>query len=52
MGYVALSRVRGLQTLTLVGINRMALKISDEALEVDAMLRRKCEEDVANFAAA
>jgi ATP-dependent exoDNAse (exonuclease V) alpha subunit len=52
MGYVALSRVRGLQTLTLVGINRMALKISDEALEVDAMLRRKCEEDVAGFAAA
>lgn len=51
MGYVALSRVRGLQTLTLVGINRMALKISDEALEVDAMLRRKCEEDVAGFAA-
>lgn len=52
MGYVALSRVRGLQTLTLVGINRMALKISDEALEVDAMLRRKCEEDVARFAVA
>ena len=51
MGYVALSRVRGLQTLTLVGINRMALKISDEALEVDAMLRRKCESDIARFAA-
>ncbi|MGF7228901.1 MAG: ATP-dependent DNA helicase [Candidatus Saccharibacteria bacterium] len=50
MGYVALSRVRSLQTLTLVGINRMALKISNEALEVDAMLRRKCAQDAQRFA--
>ncbi|HYF96804.1 MAG TPA: PIF1 family DEAD/DEAH box helicase, partial [Patescibacteria group bacterium] len=32
MGYVALSRVRSLDTLSLAGINRMALQISTEAL--------------------
>ncbi len=45
MGYVALSRVRNLQNLSLVGINRMALQISPEALEIDKHLRTKSEQD-------
>lgn len=39
MGYVALSRVRSLTSLSLAGINRMALKVSDEALAIDQRLR-------------
>lgn len=49
MGYVALSRVRNLQNLSLVGINRMALQISPEALEIDKSLRKKSEHDAARF---
>jgi ATP-dependent DNA helicase PIF1 len=45
MGYVALSRVRSLETLSLNGINRMALQISPIALEIDKTLRAKCELD-------
>ncbi|PLS82048.1 ATP-dependent endonuclease, partial [Candidatus Saccharibacteria bacterium] len=50
MGYVALSRVRSLETLSLVGINRMALKVSSEALEIDKVLRAKSETDATRFA--
>ena len=39
MGYVALSRVRSLGTLSLTGLNQMALKVSPAALEMDAALR-------------
>lgn len=49
MGYVALSRVKSLQTLSLVGINRMALQMSPEALSVDAQLRAKGLRDVERF---
>lgn len=49
MGYVALSRVRNLQNLSLVGINRMALQISPEALEIDKHLRTKSEQDAQRF---
>jgi ATP-dependent DNA helicase PIF1 len=49
MGYVALSRVRNLQNLSLVGINRMALQISPEALEIDKHLRTKSEQDARRF---
>lgn len=49
MGYVALSRVRSLDGLSLVGINQMALKISDEALKIDATLRKKAADDHARF---
>ena len=45
MGYVALSRVRNLENLSLTGINRMALQISPEALEIDKHLRTKSEQD-------
>lgn len=49
MGYVALSRVRRLDNLSLVGINRMALQISEEALEIDKQLRRKSTSDAARY---
>ncbi len=49
MGYVALSRVRSLEGLQLVGINRMALRISEEALMIDAQLRQKACDDHARF---
>lgn len=49
MGYVALSRVRRLDTLSLLGINRMALRISEEALRIDEALRKKAADDHARF---
>ena len=49
MGYVALSRVRRLDNLSLVGINRMALQISPEALEIDVQLRRKSAQDAERY---
>jgi ATP-dependent exoDNAse (exonuclease V) alpha subunit len=49
MGYVALSRVRSLDTLSLDGINRMALQVSPEALEIDKTLRRKAAQDTVRF---
>lgn len=45
MGYVALSRVKRLDSLSLLGINKMALKISPEALEIDETLRTKSKTD-------
>ncbi len=44
MGYVALSRVRSLDTLALVGINRMALRVSTDALAIDQDLQTKSAE--------
>ena len=41
MGYVALSRVKNLDSLSLVGINNMALRVSPEALSIDETLRSK-----------
>ncbi|HET8690353.1 MAG TPA: PIF1 family DEAD/DEAH box helicase [Candidatus Saccharimonadales bacterium] len=45
MGYVALSRVRSLDTLSLVGLNRMALRVSPVALSIDQSLRAKSASD-------
>lgn len=45
MGYVALSRVRSLDTLSLTGINQMALRVSPQALLIDEQLRRKSASD-------
>jgi ATP-dependent DNA helicase PIF1 len=50
MGYVALSRVRSLETLSLAGINRMALKVSEDALAIDQELRNRSSKDAERFA--
>ncbi len=49
MGYVALSRVRGLEHLSLVGINKMALKVSERAIEIDSQLRSQAQKDAARL---
>lgn len=49
MGYVALSRVRRLEALSLEGINRMALKVSPDALQIDEHLRKKSVADAKRF---
>lgn len=45
MGYVALSRVRSLDTLSLAGLNQMALRVSSDALQIDESLRSKSAKD-------
>mgnify|MGYP001247298189 CR=1 FL=1 len=49
MGYVALSRVKSLNTLYLHGINRMALQISEDARHIDGLLRDKTIRDRKRF---
>jgi ATP-dependent DNA helicase PIF1 len=44
MGYVALSRVRGMKHLILDGLNNMALRVSPEAKAIDAELRTRSSE--------
>lgn len=50
MGYVALSRVKNLDNLYLVGINRMALQVSEDAQQIDVLLRQRAEKDQEKFA--
>jgi ATP-dependent exoDNAse (exonuclease V) alpha subunit len=50
MGYVALSRVRSLDTLTLGGLNRIALTMHEEAHELDEELRSKSSKDTKRLA--
>lgn len=50
MGYVALSRVKNLDNLYLVGINQMALKVSDDAARIDETLRSRATTDAQKFA--
>ncbi len=50
MGYVALSRVKNLDTLYLHGINRMALTISEDARHIDGLLRERAIADGKKFA--
>lgn len=45
MGYVALSRVRTIEGLKLMGLNNIALKVNDYALSLDKKLIRSSEED-------
>lgn len=52
MGYVALSRVRGLRHLLLDGMNSMALRVSPLAKEIDAELRAKSRQALHDHAAA
>lgn len=50
MGYVALSRVKNLDNLYLTGINQMALRMSEEAHEIDDRLRSKAAADAKRLA--
>lgn len=50
MGYVALSRVKNIESLYLYGINRTALAISEDALAIDDVLRDKTKKDAERFA--
>lgn len=43
MGYVALSRVKRLDSLSLLGINKMALQVSPDALAIDEELRHRSQ---------
>lgn len=45
MGYVALSRVKRLDSLSLIGINRMALQVSRDALEINELLQMRSKKD-------
>lgn len=50
MGYVALSRVKRLDSLSLLGLNNMSLRVSRDALEIDALLRARAKKDADKFA--
>ena len=50
MGYVALSRVKNLDNLYLIGINRMALQVSEDAQQIDVLLRQRAVKDQKKFA--
>lgn len=45
MGYVALSRVRALSGMKLIGINEMALRVNEEVAEVDKELKKQSVND-------
>jgi ATP-dependent exoDNAse (exonuclease V) alpha subunit len=49
MGYVALSRVRNLTNLYLLGMNNMALQVSEEAIRIEEDLRRASREAVEGY---
>lgn len=50
MGYVALSRVRGLKHLQLDGLNNMALRVSPYARQIDKTLRARSEQALIDHA--
>jgi len=50
MGYVALSRVKSIETLYLRGINQMALQVSSDALEIDELLRHRSSDAEKQYA--
>lgn len=50
MGYVALSRVRGIEHLVLEGLNGMALRVSPLARQIDQELRAKSERALEQYA--
>ena len=49
MGYVALSRVKALDKIYLIGINKKALLVSDEASRIDKVLKQKSLEAEKKF---
>ena len=50
MGYVALSRVKDLKSLKLLGLNDIALKVSDESQAIDEKLRAASKKNEEKFA--
>lgn len=50
MGYVALSRVKNLRNLYLAGLNRMALRVSEDAIKINEKLQEKSAQDAEKFA--
>jgi hypothetical protein len=50
MGYVALSRVKNLNNLYLAGLNRMALRVSEDARYMNDHLRQSSSEAAKKFA--
>lgn len=50
MGYVALSRVKRLDSLSLDGLNRLALQVSPEALVIERDLQQRSAQAAAQFA--
>jgi ATP-dependent exoDNAse (exonuclease V) alpha subunit len=49
MGYVALSRVRSLAGLKLLGLNDMALKVNEKMIKFDEDLRSRSARDLIDF---
>jgi ATP-dependent exoDNAse (exonuclease V) alpha subunit len=49
MGYVALSRVRSLSGIKLIGINELAFMVNDNAVELDGEFRRKSTKTLEKF---
>jgi ATP-dependent exoDNAse (exonuclease V) alpha subunit len=49
MGYVALSRVRSLAGIRLLGFNEMALKVGEKVIEMDKQLQEKSRQDLEEF---
>jgi ATP-dependent DNA helicase PIF1 len=50
MGYVALSRVKNLKNLYLIGINQRALQVSEDAQQIDVLLQTRAKQDRKKFA--
>lgn len=49
MGYVALSRVKRLDSLSLLGINKKAIRVSPDAVAIDMHLQEKAAADSRRF---
>lgn len=49
MGYVALSRVRSLRGIKLLGINNLALQVNPEITEFDRSLKEESRKEENNF---
>ncbi|KKS80689.1 MAG: hypothetical protein UV55_C0033G0001, partial [Candidatus Gottesmanbacteria bacterium GW2011_GWC1_43_10] len=49
MGYVALSRLRSLEGLRLLGINEMAFRVNDEIGEMDMVFKKLSKEVAAEL---
>ena len=49
LGYVALSRVRSIDDLTLTGFSDSALEVSDDAREISAQTKRKAKKGREEF---